>query len=59
MLALNLAISAADHDLAPAVAFRMATSRINGVVFVVEVSRGLLIATALHVSSVLAVGGQS
>ena len=57
VLPLDLPISAADHDLALAAAFRMATGRINGVALVFEVPRGPVAATALYVPSTVPIGG--
>jgi len=57
MLALNLAIPAADHDLALIAALRVASGRINGVILIVIIPRGPLIAAAFYVPSAIAVGG--
>jgi hypothetical protein len=43
MLTLNFTIAATDHDLALVAAFRVATGRINGIIFIVEVSSSPLL----------------
>lgn len=57
MLPLDFTVLATNHDLALFAAFRVASGRINGFVLVVIIPRGPLIASALYVSSIFAIGG--